>query len=83
MPYRLSLTIFRSNCDFSMLPMQEKERVSEQQFADEIRFQSALCKDAMKRLTGENIISCYADGTIRPEGTVTKARIPKHGIICL
>ena len=59
----------------SMLPMQEKERVSEQQFADEIRFQSALCKDAMKRLTGENIISCYADGTIRPEGTVTKAEL--------
>ena len=29
----------------------------------------------MKRLTGENIISCYADGTIRPEGTVTKAEL--------
>lgn len=49
--------------------------MSEQKFADEIRFQSALCKDAMKRLTGENIISCYADGTIRPEGTVTKAEL--------
>ena len=40
----------------SMLPMQEKEKVSEQQFADEIYFQSALCKEAMKRLADENII---------------------------
>lgn len=59
----------------SMLPMQEKEKVSEQKFADETYFQSALCKEAMKRLADENIISCYADGTIRPEGTVTKAEL--------
>ena len=59
----------------SMLPMQEKEKGSEQQFTDETYFQSALCKDAMKRLADENIISCYADGTIRPEGAVTKAEL--------
>lgn len=67
-------TIYRVFSGFYAVNAGER-KVSEQKFADEIRFQSALCKDAMKRLTGENIISCYADGTIRPEGTVTKAEL--------
>lgn len=59
----------------NMLPPSEEKIVSVHPFQDADQFSSIMCREAMARLAEEGILSGYTDGTIRPNGTVTKAEL--------
>lgn len=59
----------------NMLPPAEERIVSEHPFQDANQFSSIMCREAMARLAEKGILSGYTDGTIRPNGTVTKGEL--------